>query len=62
MLITPEALANGRDDRKARLAGFMTSPFGGLLVLMGLLSAPLLTGFVCWLALELGPAVSKLLD
>lgn len=62
MLITPEIPAHAGDDQRARFAWFLTSPLGGLLVLTGLLSAPLLTGFVGWLALDLAPTVLKLLD
>jgi hypothetical protein len=60
MLITPELPAHAGDDQRARFAGFLTSPLGGLLVLTSLLSAPLLTGFIGWLALELAPTVLRL--
>jgi len=45
----------------ARVAAFLTSQLGGMLVLGSLLSAPLLTGFLGWLALELAPTVMRLL-
>ena len=42
------------------VAAFLTSPIGGFLVLSGLLSAPLWTGLLGWVALELASTVAGL--
>jgi hypothetical protein len=59
MLMVPNHPNNDAGQR-GRLAGFLTSPIGGLLVLISLLSAPLVAGAVSWMVLELAPAMLRL--